>query len=667
MSELSKMLERLRQHNSAIAGADPTLAEEVYTGEMLEGGGPLDEELLIEEESIILRRTRPVLAIRDDAAVLEFADQVDCETWKARLIAAADTLDVAIRATGRIDLVGAEMSWVGTGWLVRPDIIVTNAHVAAKFAEADGDRLIFTQIDGRPIRADIDFMREDGRADRRAFQLIEPLLLIQKPGPDIAFFRVEQITGSPRLAAPIPLAASPAVTPLAAVIGYPAFDSRIPDIDLMQRIYGWSYTTKRLAPGAVTYLDTDHLLHDCTTLGGNSGSAVIDLESGAALGLHFRGSFMKTNYAVRSDIVADALDRLERRRPRQPAAPSEAVPTAHVTVTPAQGAAHQGSVTVTVPLQITVALGQPHGAAPLIAEDDDLDVEEARPEDYADRPGYAPNFLGSGAVREVPLPHATGSTADDVLGFDFMGRAETELRYQHFSVVMSRSRRMPLFSAVNIDGSRTHRTPRRGWKRDPRIKDHEQILKECYGNPPRFSRGHMTRRNDPSWGDDFDTADLGNRDSMHVTNVAPQMQAFNAPIWLELEDYALENARDDGMRINVLTGPFLKPRDPVRFGVRIPVRFWKIIAFVHDETHELTATGYVLDQTATLPDDEEFVFGAFTSSHTNAVAQTAIRAIERETGLSFGPLSGRDPFDRNEATELPAPMPLVSRRQLRFR
>ena len=80
-------------------------------------------------------------------------------------------------------------------------------------------------------------------------------------------------------------------------------------------------------------------------------------------------------------------------------------------------------------------------------------------------------------------------------------------------------------------------------------------MNECYGNPPKFSRGHMTRREDPGWGDE-ETAKRGNEDSMHVTNATPQMQAFNAPIWLALEDYALQHAREDDMKISVFTGPY---------------------------------------------------------------------------------------------------------------
>ena len=84
-------------------------------------------------------------------------------------------------------------------------------------------------------------------------------------------------------------------------------------------------------------------------------------------------------------------------------------------------------------------------------------------------------------------------------------------------------------------------------------------MNECYGNPPKFSRGHMTRREDPAWGDP-ETAKRGNEDSMHVTNTVPQMQAFNSPIWLALEDYALQHAREDDMKISVFTGPYFERR-----------------------------------------------------------------------------------------------------------
>jgi hypothetical protein len=82
----------------------------------------------------------------------------------------------------------------------------------------------------------------------------------------------------------------------------------------------------------------------------------------------------------------------------------------------------------------------------------------------------------------------------------------------------------------------------------------------------------MTRREDPGWGSPA-TAKRGNEDSMHVTNTTPQMQAFNAPIWLALEDYALQHAREDEMKISVFTGPYFADDDPEMYRVRIPLTF----------------------------------------------------------------------------------------------
>ena len=95
------------------------------------------------------------------------------------------------------------------------------------------------------------------------------------------------------------------------------------------------------------------------------------------------------------------------------------------------------------------------------------------------------------------------------------------------------------------------------------------------------------------------------------------------------------------MRVSVMAGPVLKDRDPVRYGTQIPIAFFKVIAFVHDETGELCATGYTMSQENFL-DASEFVFGEHESR------QTRIASIERLTGLSFGPLQRLDPMQGDE-------------------
>jgi endonuclease G len=98
------------------------------------------------------------------------------------------------------------------------------------------------------------------------------------------------------------------------------------------------------------------------------------------------------------------------------------------------------------------------------------------------------------------------------------------------------------------------------------------------------------------------------------------------------------------MKISVFTGPYLEADDPVMYGVQIPVMFWKIIAFVHDATGELCATGYEMSQQANL-DQPEHVFANYKSPQLNILTQVPIAAIEFRTGIQvcLRASSGRAP------------------------
>jgi endonuclease G len=285
-------------------------------------------------------------------------------------------------------------------------------------------------------------------------------------------------------------------------------------------------------------------------------------------------------------------------------------------------------------------------------------LAEARAEDYSDRAGFDPAFLGPGLRVELPVK-VDGA---DVLTYeDLDGTIRSELPYTHFSVAMSVSRRLCLWSAVNIDGLTSVGGERPSWRIDPRIRAEQQTLPnrdpslDVYGDSPRFARGHITRREDPIWGQDAAIQMLGNRDSMHYTNVAPQMQTFNGDIWLKLEDYALQNARREDVRISVITGPIFTDQDPVKFGTRIPVEFWKVIAFVHEQTGELSASAYTLSQQDQLV--HEALFDDFEGAE-----QKPLRTIEERTGLSFGALTDHDALHGDEALA----RPLTSLDQIRF-
>lgn len=680
MSGLHDQLALLRGYNAAVKERDPKLAEEVRdrmaTGELVTESATSPEEIerQVELESIAMRTQRPVLAIKENVTQLVFIDRADSEIWGERLTKAKGVLDAAIPAVGRVDLRGAPLGFVGTAWLVADNVIVTNRHVALEFATRRGDGFTFRSGATGPMSSTVDFLQEIDNPAKLVFNVVRPLHIEDAGGPDIAFFEIELVSGDAKLAKPIELATEITETESVATIGYPAYDSRIPEPELMERIYGKVYNKKRLAPGGITRVDAMRIWHNCTTLGGNSGSAVFDLEKGKAVGLHFSGSFLATNYAVRADLVKRVLSDVRAgravRRSEAPARGPVALQGAGpALVTPRRGGT--GTATLTIPLTVRVSIamdGAPseaRGGIPTASggpePSDYIDETEAVAADYNNRKGYAPAFLGKKFT--VELPEVTRD-AGDVLDFESGGATDTELRYEHFSVVMSRSRRMCFFSACNIDGQQSRKTTRVAWKWDPRIPKSQQIMKECYGSPPRFSRGHMTRREDPAWGTPTE-AKRGNEDSMHVTNVTPQMQAFNSPIWLALEDYALQHAREDDMKISVFTGPYFGRKDPDMYGVRIPFAFWKIIAFIHDETGKLCATGYEMNQESTLQPEEEFVFGPFTSTHLKVATQVPIRSIEARSGIGFGRLASFDPL-AGEEESVAAAAPLMALEHIRF-
>lgn len=683
MGKLEDQLARLRRFNASVRAGDPKLAEESadlgVENEALEiARAPEDLDQAVELESIAMRRERPVLTIHNNVTKLVFIDKADSEIWEARLKKAKPLLDKAIRAVGRINVLGAPFEWVGTGWLVAENILVTNRHVAREFAVRKGAGFTFKPGVSAPMEATTDFLEEIDNPDQLLFKLVRPLHIEDAPGVDVAFFEIEVASGKTRLASPIDLATNIRQTENVATIGYPAYDSRIPEPELMERIYGKTYNKKRLAPGGVTRVEPTRIWHNCTTLGGNSGSLVFDLDEGNAIGLHFSGSFLSTNYAVRADVVKKLLDDVRAgRSPRRTEAPSRTVTPAPAPQRRSSTVLRQGiggGLSIPLTLRISVELDQGGSVAPAVARapvadsgaDDSYIIDDGTESvaDYRDRGGYDPAFLGE--ENSVDMPTVIRG-ADDILDFQEDGVSKTELRYEHYSVIMSRSRRMCFLSACNIDGNQSKKSARVGWKWDPRIPREQQIMKECYGNPPRFSRGHMTRREDPGWGSP-EIAKRGNEDSMHVTNVTPQMQAFNAPIWLALEDYALQHAREDAMKISVFTGAYFAKADPVMYGVRIPLAFWKVIAFVHDDTRKLCATGYEMDQQQSLQPEEEFVFGAFTSPQLGTATQVSIRTIEARSGINFGKLAAVDPLagDEESVSAGGAALPLLAMEQIRF-
>jgi endonuclease G, mitochondrial len=306
--DLNQMLEndpKLREEIDRRFGAKKKAVDEAAPAsdaamDAMESMGLGGEDMPMGMEAIILSVGRPVLFVRKNTFEIPSSD-----VWTDRLRDAQKHLEQIIPAVGRIEVRNHdELDWVGTGWLVRDDIVVTNRHVANEFGVSAGQGFTFKKnLSGRTIKPSIDFREEFNEPEEDEFQIKEVLFIHADPGPDMAFLRLDKKAERP----PIELADNVDKDTDVAVIGYPARDGRRNPGPDMARIFGDVYDVKRLAPGSLTKIDDNYCYHDCTTLGGNSGSAVIDLKSGKALGLHFSGSFKKTNYAVPAPVVKKLL------------------------------------------------------------------------------------------------------------------------------------------------------------------------------------------------------------------------------------------------------------------------------------------------------------------------------------------------------------------------
>ena len=316
-----------------------------------------------------------------------------------------------------------------------------------------------------------------------------------------------------------------------------------------------------------------------------------------------------------------------------------------------------GEATWTIPLQVKIGFGTPQLQSPTPIErpapvvvptstttDDTKEAISIDP-NYQNRPGYQANFLGTGN-KQVNLPQLS-DTMKTQAARNSMGDNDNpfELKYHHYSVVMSKVRRLAFFTVVNIDGNQS-KSPRREkdkWFYDPRIKQEEQCGKELYENNP-FDQGHLVRRLDPAWGDNDQMVKVANDDTFHRTNCSPQHEDFNQGknLWAGLEDYILNNANNKDFKVSVFTGPVFANDDAVYRGVKIPKQFWKVAVMVKSN-NKLSATAYIVSQKDLIANLEaEFIFGKYKTF------QVSIETIEQLTGLDFGNLKSVQPVLESE-------------------
>ncbi len=405
---------------------------------------------------------------------------------------------------------------------------------------------------------------------------------------------------------------------------------------------------------------------------------------------------------------------------------------------------NEGTAVWNIPLTVAIRVGG-QGASPLAVQtaaataisaggsEKKLELDP----DFSDRDGYNPAFLGSAIValpklsaaqRRIAAKNKEAPAGDNPL----------ELKYHHYSVIMNGKRRLAFVSAVNIDGAKSKDFLRDTgvmtdpfadddgggeatelWFAEDRIDEDQQTPRDFYqqqttfdaqgnqildkrGNQQHlmrmFQQGHLTRRQDPLWGDDEDLIRFANADTFHVTNCSPQVGFFNMGVrkraeslgvgeatkskkkakkksghpggqlyWRALEDYVLTNARADRQKVSVFTGPIFdddkdfdwdRGRADMK-GFKAPREFWKLVLRV--DGGELQATALVADQAPLIDYLPEFIMrgeAAIQALPYEKVAHyhVSLAELERRTGLDFGTAVGNAdtfvPRGRGEARRL---------------
>ncbi len=255
----------------------------------------VDADLAADErtglEAVIVLVGRPAILVQDGKFL------PPPEPWQKLEQKRAD-IEATLARVGRIELDGhPRFDWVGTGFLAGENVVLTNRHVVKMFASRLGSDWVLDE----GVTARIDFAEELGSVVRRNFPITE---IIGVHGEvDLAVLRVD----GPGLA---PLAVDDDPTLVGPdrevyVVGYPTADTfAVPEV--VRKIFVDIYGVKRLQPGAVmSALEGKVFRHDCSTLGGNSGSCVLDLETNRVVGVHYRGRFREANTAVALAPLAD--------------------------------------------------------------------------------------------------------------------------------------------------------------------------------------------------------------------------------------------------------------------------------------------------------------------------------------------------------------------------
>jgi len=196
-----------------------------------------------------------------------------------------------LRLVGRVDRASPTLATaqsIGTGLLVAADLLMTNKHVVDELSRG-------TDVleEGQAV---VRFAWENGSFGADAPVPIVAVAALHE-ALDLALLRLKSGISTPASPPAVFEEAPVAGNAEVVVVGYP-LDDAVRNPLFIRNIFGTEFGVLRAAPGQCTSTFEDGFYHDCSTLGGNSGSPVFAMASARVVGLHNGGGFLWKNTAV---------------------------------------------------------------------------------------------------------------------------------------------------------------------------------------------------------------------------------------------------------------------------------------------------------------------------------------------------------------------------------
>ncbi len=229
--------------------------------------------------------------------------------------------------------------------------------------------------------------------------------------------------------------------------------------------------------------------------------------------------------------------------------------------------------------------------------------------------GYESAFLSDASTQEITLPQINSE-----LCIQMTRDSNDVANHCRFSLVMSKTNKMPFYIAANFDGAAEYSCNKRKYEEDPNYKSDQQIGEGSYAHDEgTWEKGHIMANSHINWFYGPNVKKIPD-DSCILTNLAFHHKNYHRgsySLWRTVEALVYNSrqgqaafpAKDN--RFSIFAGPLFTDIDRWYSKladnndssyreqlIRIPSAFWKIIAFIEivNDQPELKVYAFIFFQ-----------------------------------------------------------------------